>query len=106
MALPNVVPPKFVSAWLAVVAFVPPLAIGSVPVTPVVNGRPVAFVRVTLVGVPSMGVTSVGLVENTMFVDVVPVAPDAEYPVMLLNEVILAVDAFVPPLATGNIPVT
>jgi hypothetical protein len=40
-----------------------------------------------------------------MLVLVVPVAPDAVYPVMLLNEVILAEDAFVPPLATGTTPV-
>jgi hypothetical protein len=33
-------------------AFVPPLASGSIPVTPVVNGRPVAPVRVIDVGVP------------------------------------------------------
>jgi hypothetical protein len=59
------------------VEFVPPLAIGSVPVTPVVRGKPVAFVSVTDVGVPRTGVTSVGLVENTKFVDVVPVAPEA-----------------------------
>ena len=35
------------------------------PLTPVEIGRPVAFVKVTLEGVPSTGVTSVGLVENT-----------------------------------------
>lgn len=49
----------------AVVAPVPPLAIGRVPVTPVVNGRPVAFVRVPDAGVPSAGVTSVGELANT-----------------------------------------
>jgi hypothetical protein len=76
------------------------------PETPVLIGKPVAFVNVTLVGVPNIGVTKVGDVENTKLVDVVPVAPDAVYPVMLLNEVILAVLAFVPPLATGKIPVT
>ena len=32
---------------------VPPLAIGSVPVTPVVKGRPVKFVAVPLKGVPN-----------------------------------------------------
>ena len=37
---------------------------------------------------------------------VVPVAADAELRVLLLNAVILALDAFVPPLATGKIPVT
>jgi hypothetical protein len=33
--------------------FVPPLAIGSVPVTPVVKGSPVKFVAVPLEGVPN-----------------------------------------------------
>ena len=47
------------------------------PETPVLIGKPVAFVNVTLVGVPNIGVTKVGDVENTKLVDVVPVAPDA-----------------------------
>ena len=47
------------------------------PDTPVLIGNPVAFVNVTLVGVPNIGVTKVGDVENTKLVDVVPVAPDA-----------------------------
>ena len=34
--------------------FVPPLAIGKVPVTPVPRGRPVAFVSVNVVGVPRL----------------------------------------------------
>jgi hypothetical protein len=51
---------------------VPPFAIGSVPVTPVVNGKPVALVRVPDDGVPRAGVTSVGLVANTR--DPVPVS--------------------------------
>jgi hypothetical protein len=34
------------------VRFVPPLAIGKVPVTPVVRGSPVALVRVADTGVP------------------------------------------------------
>jgi len=67
---------------------VPPLATGNVPVTPVVSGKPVALVRVTDVGVPNIGVTSVGLVERTT--DPVPVL----------------VVTPVPPLATGNVPVT
>jgi hypothetical protein len=45
------------------------------PETPVLIGKPVAFVNVTLVGVPNTGVTKVGDVENTKLVDVVPVAP-------------------------------
>jgi len=35
------------------------------PLTPVLMGRPVALVKVALEGVPSAGVTSVGLVANT-----------------------------------------
>ena len=60
---------------------VPPLATGSVPVTPVVRGSPVAFVNVPDVGVPKIGVTSVGLVDNTFAPEpvlvVTPVPPDA-----------------------------
>jgi hypothetical protein len=44
---------------------VPPFAIGKVPVTPVVNGKPVALVRIPDEGVPRAGVTRVGLVANT-----------------------------------------
>jgi hypothetical protein len=47
------------------VRLVPPLAVGSVPVTPVVKGSPVALVRVALVGVPNTGVTKVGEVAKT-----------------------------------------
>jgi hypothetical protein len=43
----------------------PPFATGSVPVTPVVRGNPVALVSVTLVGVPRTGVISVGEVCRT-----------------------------------------
>ena len=42
------------------------MAIGKVPVTPVVSGKPVALVSVALVGVPSIGVTKVGEVANTL----------------------------------------
>jgi hypothetical protein len=48
IALPVETPPKLERAADAVVAFVPPLAIGKVPVTPVVKGNPVAFVKVAL----------------------------------------------------------
>jgi hypothetical protein len=44
---------------------VPPLATGRVPVTPVVNGRPVALVNAAYEGVPILGVTKAGLVANT-----------------------------------------
>ena len=73
----DVNPVRLVKPALADEALVPPFAIGNTPVTPVVKGRPVPFVSVTEVGVPKTGVTSVGLVENTKFVDVVPVAPAA-----------------------------
>jgi len=45
-------------------------------------------------------------VEKTKLVEVVPVAPAAVNPVMLLKAVILAELALVPPLATGRTPVT
>ena len=54
------------------------------PVTPVVNGKPVPFVKVTLVGVPRTGVTNVGLVDNTLLPEPVEVVTP------------------VPPLATGS----
>lgn len=41
------------------------MATGSVPVTPVVSGKPVALVSVTADGVPRLGVVSDGLVANT-----------------------------------------
>jgi hypothetical protein len=66
---------------------VPPLATGNVPVTPVVKGKPVALVNVPDVGVPRIGVTSVGLVFNTT--EPVPVETDTP----------------VPPLTTGSAPV-
>jgi hypothetical protein len=56
------------------------------PETPVDTGNPVALVRVTLLGVPSAGVTSVGLVERTTEPDPVDVVTP------------------VPPLSTGKIP--
>lgn len=48
------------------VLFVPPLAIGNVPVTPVVNGRPVPLVSTIADGVPKAGVTRVGDVAKTL----------------------------------------
>lgn len=58
---------------LNAVAPVPPFATGSVPVTPDVSGNPVQFVSTPDVGVPSKGVTSVGLVAKTRAP--VPVSP-------------------------------
>jgi hypothetical protein len=58
------------------VRLVPPFAMGRVPVTPVVKGKPVALVKVADVGVPRIGVTSVGLVLRTLLpVPVVVVTP-------------------------------
>ncbi len=54
------------AVMLAVEALVPPLAIGSTPVTPLVNGSPVRLVATPEAGVPSAGVTSVGDVDSTM----------------------------------------
>lgn len=48
----------------------------------------------------------VGDAENTRFVEVVPVVPDADNPVMLLKQEIDAEEQFVPPFATGKTPVT
>lgn len=48
-----------------VVTPVPPFATGRVPVTPVLKGSPVQLVNVPEEGVPSAGVTNVGLVANT-----------------------------------------
>jgi len=53
---------------------VPPLAIGNVPVTPVVSGRPVILVAVPEEGVPSTGVTNVGEVAKTREPDPVSVS--------------------------------
>ena len=41
------------------------LVTGRLPVTPVLSGRPVAFVNTAADGVPKFGVTSVGLFANT-----------------------------------------
>jgi len=56
-----------------------------------VKGSPVQLVSVPEVGVPNMGVTKVGEVENTRFVEVVPVVPAAVKPVILLKRAIEAV---------------
>jgi len=71
-----------------VVTPVPPLETPNVPVTPVVSGKPVAFVSTAAEGVPNAGVTRVGEVLNTTFPD----------PVLVVTPV--------PPLATGKVPVT
>ena len=55
------------------VRLVPPLAVGKVPVTPVVSGKPVALVSVPLEGVPKTGAVIVGEVK-VLFVSVSVVA--------------------------------
>lgn len=52
---------------------VPPFATGSVPVTPVVSGSPVALVKTATLGVPKSGVVSAGEVPKTKAP--VPVSP-------------------------------
>ena len=72
-------------AVCAVVCPVPPFAIGRVPVTPLDNGRPVQFVNVPEVGVPSNGVTKVGEVANTKEPDPVSsVIADARFALVSL----------------------
>ena len=71
-----------------VVTPVPPLVTASVPVTPVVKGRPVTLVITPEVGVPSKGVTSVGLVLRTLLPEPVDVVTP------------------VPPFATASVPAT
>jgi hypothetical protein len=66
----------------------PPLAIGKIPVTPVVKGKPVVLVKTPEVGVPRRGVIRVGEVLNTTE----PVPVDVVTPV--------------PPLVTAKVPVT
>lgn len=69
-----------------VVTPVPPLATGSVPVTPVVKGKPVHEVKVPEEGVPRTGVTNVGEVLNTLLPEPVEVVTP------------------VPPAKTGKVP--
>jgi len=73
---------------VAVVVPEPPLAIGNTPFTPVVKGNPMALVSINADGVPSAGVTSVGLTLSTTL----------PLPVLLVTPV--------PPLATASSPLT
>ena len=78
----------------------------NVPARTAAAGSPVALVRTRAEGVPRAGVTKVGEVEKTKLVEVVPVVPAAVNPVILLKQVIVALEQLVPPLATGRTPVT
>jgi hypothetical protein len=105
------VPRKVATPVPSAVSPVPPLATGRVPVTPVVSGKPVAFVSVPLDGVPRAGVTNVGLVANTK--EPVPVSSVTAANKFALEGVPKKVatpvpkDVMpVPPLATGRVPVT
>ena len=80
------------------IEFVPPLAMGSVPVTPVVRGRPVAFVKTAAEGVPRAGVINAGLVDNTMLPEPVTACPRA-----VCTPVPSAVMP-VPPAVIGRVP--
>jgi hypothetical protein len=62
------------------------LVTDKLPVTPVLSGRPVAFVSVTEVGVPKTGVVSVGDIDKTLLPEPVDVVTP------------------VPPAATGKVP--
>ncbi len=55
---------------VSVAAPVPPFPTGSVPVTPVVKGRPVALVSTAADGVPRFGVVKTGDVANATTVPV------------------------------------
>ncbi len=63
-------------------------------------------VKEVAVATPRVGVVSTGDVEKTRLVEVVPVVPAAERPVILLKHVMEAEPQLVPPLATGNMPAT
>ena len=79
-----------------------PVKFAFVVTLPAVNPAavPVMFVPIRADGVPRSGVTKVGEVLNTKLVEVVPVAPAAVKPDILLNAVMPALVAFVPPRAT------
>jgi hypothetical protein len=63
-----------------VVVPVPPLRTGSVPVTPVVKGNPVALVSTTELGVSKAGVVREGLVASTTAPVPVVLAADTAVP--------------------------
>lgn len=79
------------SVPLSVAAPDPPFPTGSVPVTPVLSGKPVRLVATPLAGVPRAGVTRVGDVANT----------SAPVPVSLVTAAIrLALDGVAKNVAT------
>jgi len=71
---------KASKAVALVVAPVPPLAIGKVPITPELNGKPVALVNVPDAGMPNAGAVKIGDVK-VLFVKVSVPANVAKVPV-------------------------
>ena len=74
--------PRITLLAVRVVKLVPPLATGNVPVTPVVSGKPVVFVKTPADGVPMFGVTSTGLAKSALVATAVA---------MLANSVLISV---------------
>ena len=87
---------------LGVAVPLPPFATGSIPVTPVVRGKPIAFVSVPLAGVPSAGAMSVGPLLRTfdplpvLLVTPVPPCETPRTPVMPPAAIAVAVMVPVP----------
>jgi hypothetical protein len=82
---------------VSVVAPVPPLATGRVPVTPVVKGSPVVLVSTPEAGVPRAGVTSEGELAKTT----APVPVEVVPPVPPLATARVPAKVIVPPEVTG-----
>ena len=110
LMLIDAVPVRFVTVPLAGVPRTAPFPSVATPVTPsVLENVPVVAATDEGVVAPSVpfkiplvivGLVSDGEVENTKLVEVVPVAPAAVKPEILLNAAIPALVAFVPPRAT------
>lgn len=71
--------PNAVNAVTALVAPVPPFAIGKIPITPLVNGKPMALVNVPEAGMPNAGAVKMGAVK-VLFVKVSVPAKVAKVP--------------------------
>ena len=90
MAATIAVVPVPLTRPVKVVAPVPPFPTAKVPVTPLVNGNPVAFVNTPDTGVPKAGVVNVGLV-NVLLVKVSTPAKVAKVPVVGKVKFVVAV---------------
>jgi len=95
-------PPKRSAVEVRLVAPVPPLPTASVPVIPVVSGRPVQLVRTPLAGVPRAGFVNVGL-ENVPPVIVFPVkvSEEGKDSVTAPTEALAAISFAVPAILAG-----